>query len=251
MRVDLGQQPATVRKETSHESANEASNPPNPGRRALERLGPSFTKLPDNIDHILLFFSGGKDSIVSADLLRKHFRGKITWLYLYFVKGLQVIEPTLAYYSRAWGVEIHQRPCHETLALLAKREGKRKKLYSIGDIEKRYREEFEVEWICTGYRRDESLSRRGAMAKAPEGIDLKYKKIYPVANFSAKQILAYCKLYKFPLPLTYSLGAERSVWVPDANQLIWLRSYFPGDYTRIVSAFPELGDAVFKKTGEV
>lgn len=199
---------------------------------------------------VAMFFSGGKDAIASAHLLKQHHKGVIHWIYLYFVDGLEVIEPTLTYYERKWNIKIHRRPCSEALSLRAQLSGNRKEHYKYSDTEKMYRKEFGVEWSCDGQKRSDSLARRG-MLKGCDGIDHEGMRIHPVIDWSDKKVFAYCKLHKLPLPKTYSMGIKNSVWVPDATMLLWLRSNFPGDYRKIIETFPQCGDAVFKKTGVV
>ena len=200
---------------------------------------------------VAMFFSGGKDAIASSHLLRQHHKGPIHWVYLYFVDGLEVIEPTLRHYEKLWKINIDRRPCPEHLSLKAQLRGDRKTHYKYSDAEKLYLEETGIEWICDGQKRSDSLARRGMLKNIENGIDHKKKRIHPVIDWSDKKVLAYCKLNHLQLPKTYSMGMKNSVWVPDATMLIWLRSNLPGDYRKIVNTFPQCGDAVFKKIGVV
>ena len=199
-----------------------------------------------------MMFSGGKDAIAAAHQLRQTHKGPITWVYLYFVDGLEVIEPTLRHYERRWKIKIHRRPCHDALSLQAELRGDRKTHYKYGDVERRTREEFGVEWICDGMKKADSMARRGMLkACTPDGVDDRLKKYHPLIDWSEKKVHAYCRLHKLPLPATYSMGLKNSVWVPDANLLIWMKGAFPGDYKKIIDTFPQCGDAVFKKLGTI
>lgn len=247
MKVDLGQQPATVRKEKSHESADATSHPKHRPRR-VSRVDLS----PLKKEKILVTFSGGKDAIVAGDIsLSQLPKSNLTWVFFYFVEGLEVNEVALRYYERRWGIKIHRRPCHQTLALFARREGTRKRAYKYYDVERAAKEEFGVEWVCSGWKKDDNFARRGVLKKHKSGIIWDTKRVVPVADWSDKRIYAYLRARKLPLPPSYSLGLRRSLWIPDANRLLWLRNHYPRDYERIVTAFPEVGDAVFKKMGEV
>ena len=198
-----------------------------------------------------MFFSGGKDAIAAGHLLRKHHTSKIIWLFLYFVDGLEIIERTLRHYEKKWSIKIERRPCHETLSLDAQIDGRKKQAYTYGDTEKIYRKEFSAEWICDGQKKADSLARRGALSHCKDGIDHQYKRIHPVIDWSDKRVEAYCKVNKLPVPVSYSMGLKRSFWIPDANRLLWLKLNFPKDYAKIIRKYPQCGDSIFKKLGEV
>jgi phosphoadenosine phosphosulfate reductase len=198
-----------------------------------------------------MFFSGGKDAIASGHLLRLYHRGPIYWIYLYFVDGLSFVESTLRTYERMWGISILRRPSDEHLSLTAQMEGKKKTRYTYADTERLYSAEVGAEWTCAGMKRADSFARRGMLSGIEDGIDWKGKKIYPVIDWSEKKVEVYCRLNKLPLPPTYACGFKRSIWIPDAETMIWIKSAYPDDYEKIISTFPSVGDAVFKRFGSV
>lgn len=197
---------------------------------------------------VLLMFSGGKDAVVSADLWLKYHRGPKKWIYFYFVDGLDYVERTLKFYEKKWSIEILRRPCHETLSLEARQDDlASKKKFNRSDIEKRARAETGIDWIVSGTRRSDSLAVRGMLKSlGTSGIDEKARKVYPVIDWPNKHIFSYCKLNKLPLPITYSLGFDRSVWVPNAEGLLWIKTHFPQDYRRVIDKFPELEHGIFR-----
>lgn len=184
---------------------------------------------------VLIFFSTGKDSIVSTDLFFKHHKGKKELVFLYFVDGLEIKEKMLRYYEKKWGCKIHRRPSFEHLNLLQD-----KKKYRMADIEASIREEFNISWIVQGVRKDESLARRGMLAHLPYGIDEKYRKLYPISDWSAKKVLSYCKLNKLPLPVEYQHGMKHDFYIPDAKLLLYLKNNFADDYKKVIQTFPQL-----------
>jgi phosphoadenosine phosphosulfate reductase len=197
-----------------------------------------------------MFFSGGKDAIAAGHILRLYHKGPISWIYLYFVDGLTFVEHTLRTYERMWGISILRRPSHEYLSLLSEMEGKKKTRYTYGDTERLYRDEVGAEWICSGIKRADSFARRGMFVEIDDGIDWKGKKIYPLIDWSDKKVTVYCRLNRLPLPPTYS-RFNRSVWVPNADMMIWMKAIYPDDYEKIINTFPVVGDAVFKRIGSV
>jgi len=175
---------------------------------------------------IIVMFSTGKDSIVMADLLVKGYSGRKEFVFLYFVHGLEIKQRIIEHYEKRWNIKIHQQPHFGTLSL------KIGKKYKMADID--------ISYIAQGVRRDESLARRGMLAHLPYGIDEKYKKLYPIADFSAKDVMAYIKLNKLPLPAEYSHGWKHDFSVPDVDGLVYLKNNFPNDYKKVIAEFPQL-----------
>jgi 3'-phosphoadenosine 5'-phosphosulfate sulfotransferase (PAPS reductase)/FAD synthetase len=183
-------------------------------------------------------FSTGKDSIVMADLLQSY-SGRKEFVFLYFVKGLEIKQRLIDYYEKKWNVQIHQQPHYGHLSL------KTGKKYKLADIEHGLRAKFNISWIAQGIRRDESLARRGMLAHLPYGIDERTKKLYPIADYSAKQVMSYIKLHKLPLPVEYQHGWKHDFSVPDVDGLIYLKNNFLGDYQKVITEFPHLEAMVF------
>lgn len=198
---------------------------------------------------VAMFFSGGKDAIAAAHLLRQHHRGPIRYLFLFFVDGLEVIERILIHYEKLWGIEIDRRPCHEALSLDAQAEGKRKTRYTYADTVELYRKETGLSWVCDGIKKADSLARRGMLKKCTDGIDWQGHFIHPLMDWTEKHVMHYCKLHRLRLPSSYNLGLPRSFWIPNAEKLIWLKTHFPRDYEKIIAKYPVCGDSVFKKLG--
>lgn len=190
---------------------------------------------------IIVMFSTGKDSIVMADLLMKGYSGRKEFVFLYFVEGLEIKQRIIEHYEKRWNIEIHQQPHCDSMAL------KTGKKYKMADIERGLRTKFNISYIAQGVRRDESIARRGMLKHLPYGIDEKYKKLYPIADFSAKDVMSYIKLNKLPLPVEYSHGWKHDFSVPDVAGLVYLKNNFPNDYKKVITEFPKLQAMVFGK----
>jgi 3'-phosphoadenosine 5'-phosphosulfate sulfotransferase (PAPS reductase)/FAD synthetase len=191
---------------------------------------------------IIVMFSTGKDSIVMCDLLVKGYSGKMEFVFLYFVPGLEIKQRIIEHYEKRWNVKIHQQPHFTPLSL------KTGKKYKMGDIEHGLRTKFDISYIAQGIRRDESLARRGMLKHLPYGIDEKYKKLYPIADFSAKDVMSYVKLNRLPLPVEYSHGWKHDFSVPDVYGLVYLKNNFPNDYKKVITEFPDLEALVWERT---
>jgi 3'-phosphoadenosine 5'-phosphosulfate sulfotransferase (PAPS reductase)/FAD synthetase len=190
---------------------------------------------------IIIMFSTGKDSIVMTDLLVQGFSGRKELVFLYFVEGLDIKQRLIDYYEKTWSVQIHQYPHYGNLSLKTGRK------YKMVDIERGLRAKFNISWIAQGIRRDESLARRGMLAHLPYGIDERSKKLYPIADYSAKAVMAYIKLHKLPLPVEYQHGWKHDLSVPDVDGLIYLKNNFPEDYRKVIAEFPRMETMVWAR----
>jgi 3'-phosphoadenosine 5'-phosphosulfate sulfotransferase (PAPS reductase)/FAD synthetase len=115
----------------------------------------------------------------------------------------------------------------------------------MADIEHGLRAKYNISWIAQGVRRDESMARRGMLAHLSYGIDERNKKLYPIADFSTKQVMAYAKLNKLPLPPEYQHGFKHDFSVPDVDVLVYLKNNYPKDYKKVIAEFPHLGAIVW------
>jgi len=66
---------------------------------------------------IVVMFSTGKDSVVMSDLLVKHYKGRMEFVFMYFVPGLEIKQRIIDHYEKRWGVKIHQMPHFYALSL--------------------------------------------------------------------------------------------------------------------------------------
>lgn len=62
-----------------------------------------------------------------------------------------------------------------------------------------------------GWRKDESLQRLGALNKLRDGIDRQFGRAFPLRSFTSRQVMAYVKANRIPVPVEYSLGLERNL----------------------------------------
>jgi phosphoadenosine phosphosulfate reductase len=147
---------------------------------------------------IIVMFSTGKDSIVMSDLLVKGYSGKKEFVFLYFVPGLEIKQRIIEHYEERWNIKIHQQPHFITMTM------KTGKKYKMGDIEHGLRAKYNISYIAQGVRRCEGMARRGMLAHLPYGIDERNKKLYPIADYTDKQIFSYIKLNKLILPTEYN-----------------------------------------------
>ena len=168
----------------------------------MKNLYSSIKHIASSInDGAIVFFSTGKDSVVMLDLIQRFFkRPEHEYIFLYMYKNLEIRETVLRHYSKKYGIEFQQYPQFDVSSRV---NGKKLKQ---ANIEKYIRAKHNKIWIFYGYRKSESLERRGMMAHIDNGIDWKYKKLYPIADWSAKDVLYYIKQNRLVLPPDYRSG---------------------------------------------
>ena len=94
-----------------------------------------------------------------------------------------------------------------------------------GDIESFIRNKFNIKWLAYGYRKTDSLERRGILKNVINGIDEKYNKLYPITDWSAKDVMKYIKNEKLLLPIDYNYGF-RDINIFKGRSLVWLYNNF-------------------------
>lgn len=152
-------------------------------------------------DKCIVFFSGGKDSIVTLDLCARYFK-HIHVVFMYAVPNLSFQEANLRWYEAKYGIEIERIPhfmISEWLRLGTFRKADFSvPIVSINDIYTYTRVSNEMWWIAAGERIGDSIVRR-AMIKNSGSIDVKRGRIYPVAHFSKADIMRYIKHHNLKL----------------------------------------------------
>jgi phosphoadenosine phosphosulfate reductase len=201
----------------------------------------------ENITEAIVYFSTGKDSIVTLDLCKKYIKN-IKVINLYY-NECQYRKDFIKYYEDRYGIEIIRRP-HPYLARQYRENiygcGYRDiPLMTLGEHDKYIKTEYNISYIAYGYKKTDSLSRRG-MIYHGDGIDKRNKYLYPVADFNNKQIMKYIKDHKLKLAPEYKAGFRDMDNYFEKNCLLWLRTNYPDDFEIIKKQYP-LIEAVFKK----
>jgi phosphoadenosine phosphosulfate reductase len=196
-------------------------------------------------DSALLMFSTGKDSCACMDLAAPHFK-RIIPVFLYFVKGISYKERLIAWYSSHYGRDFFQMPRVEDLSRQLsvgtyQRSGAMKlPRVKQWEVDAYLRRRFNVSWIIYGYKRQDSLERRGIINSnciECDGVDIRNRKIYPLANWSNREVIAYLKQKRLPLPVDYQYGF-RDINTFKGPALLWLYRNFPEDYELVKAQYP-------------
>ncbi|WP_043586684.1 phosphoadenosine phosphosulfate reductase family protein [Geminisphaera colitermitum] len=202
-------------------------------------------------DQAAVGFSTGKDSIVALDLCCRHFK-KVTAFFMYVVPGLSFQDAYLRQAERRYGIEIIRLP-HWSLSTAFQvnyyRPGSdlsaKTPDLTIVDVEAYLRAKTGATWFAYGQKKNDSLERRG-MISACGGVDVKSRRLYPVGDYSDRQIFAYMKHRRLPVPVDYQLFGH-SFGLLEPLELRQVREHFPADFAKIVKVFPEIEAAIARQ----
>jgi len=156
---------------------------------------------------------------------------------MYKVKGISFRDEILSYYENRYGIKIHQVPHNELMTHQAKLYNRKgKKTFLMGDMEKMIRRKYALEWLVYGYKKQDFLTRRIQLNQTGL-IDEKYKKFYPIGNWTDKEVRAYIEREKLRLPIEYSYGFN-NIDTYKGEALLFVYHNFPEDYKRIKAQYP-------------
>lgn len=193
---------------------------------------------------VILFYSGGKDSITILDMAAPLF-DKIYCVFMYFVEGLQHQEIFLRDAAARYpNVEIVRVP-HFNLSAVFKyglycNPTPDLRQLDLSDVEKAVRSQLGNLWIMYGAKKVDGLNRRLMLGTYEnDSIMRKTKKAYPLSLWKNKDVLAYIKHRKLPSPVNYGLKTPSAGVTLKKEVLVWLRDRWPQDLKKILNAFPE------------
>jgi phosphoadenosine phosphosulfate reductase len=121
---------------------------------------------------------------------------------------------------------------------------------SIGQISDHMRAISGMDWIATGERMTESVTRRGWMTKWGT-INHRTHRIYPVAHWRKRHVLAYVREHNLHLSEdSRRFGRQLNDLMPETLWLI--HKHYPEDYARLKRVFPhaDVGVAWWDMYGE-
>ncbi|MFA6258786.1 MAG: phosphoadenosine phosphosulfate reductase family protein [Candidatus Paceibacterota bacterium] len=203
----------------------------------MKDLYRNIKHIADSIDQAVVFYSTGKDATAMLNLFHRFMPGRFKTVFLYFFKGLSIRERMIAYYERRYKIKIDQYPQFDVSSLYSQASITNQKKIKMKDVENFIRDKYNLPFLAYGYRKDESLERRGMLAHIDDGIEWKYKKLYPLADWSAKDVFNYLKHEKLPLPPDYPFGF-RDINTFKGDALLWLVENYPEDYEMIKAQYP-------------
>jgi len=189
-------------------------------------------------DSVLVSFSGGKDSLVVADLCSRQFK-RMVFFFMYFVPGLRCCEEQLDYGRKKYGAEVLYYPHWSVVAALragvycptSDTTDQLPKDYTLSDIYSLARQDTGIKLIANGIKRSDSEFRRKNRA-AFERKDV----LCPLRDWNKLEVLAYLSLHKIPVPKSSGRGATGVDL--SSPSLCWLHDTYPDDFEKLLQWFP-------------
>lgn len=190
---------------------------------------------------VLLFLSLGKDSLVLLDLIYPKF-DSIVCVFMYFVKDLEHINRwinwTKAKYPK---IEFVQVP-HWNLTYILRGgmycvPNPDVKLLKLADVVNAMQLKYSVYYTFLGMKKADGMNRR-LMLKGYEANGYENNgMVYPLADWTQKDILAYMRQHNLPEPVRYGNKASNGIGF-NIDCFLWLRKNYPADLQKIIKAFP-------------
>lgn len=199
----------------------------------------SIDAIVEKTDSVILFCSLGKDSLVLLDLIYPKFK-RVVCVFMYFVKDLDHINRYINWVkSRYPNIEFEQIP-HWNLTYILRSgtycvPNPKVKLIKIADVDESMRLKFGINYTFYGMKKADSMNRRLMLGT--------YKnfenngKVYPLTDWTQKDVLAYMRQNKLPEPVRYSKNASGGVGF-NLECFLWLRDNYPQDLKKILNTFP-------------
>lgn len=192
-------------------------------------------------DSCILFCSLGKDSLVTLDLIYPRFK-RVVCVFMYFVKDLEHINRWIKWVKAKYPkVEFIEVP-HWNLTYILRGglycvPNPKVKLLKLADVVKSIRLKYEVYYTFLGMKKADGMNRnlmlKGYEQKGYENNGM----VYPLADWTQKDVLAYMKQKGLPMPVRYSLKASSGTGF-NLDCFLWLRDNFPQDLQKIYNVFP-------------
>jgi 3'-phosphoadenosine 5'-phosphosulfate sulfotransferase (PAPS reductase)/FAD synthetase len=215
-------------------------------------------KIPDSVIELLraqkrvtLGFSGGKDSLACALLLRE-LDVPFTPFYFYIAPSLAFVEKSLTYYERFFDMRVVRLPHPMMYDFLRHQDFQPPD--SVVDLAGVEWPKASFERICdkymqhttgemgfydvVGMRACESLNRRMVFRKIGH-VDDSRRKIYPIAEWAPRDVLAYIDACGCKLSDDYKIW-NRSYDGLKYQFLFGVRDHYPGDWQLLKEYFPLL-----------
>ena len=172
-------------------------------------------------------------------------------VFMFFIKDLEHQKPLLIYPKRYKNVVVHELPhwmishYYQNDYYRFHRLGEKVPLLKLPDIEQQARIISGANWIVNGAKRSDSLNRNLMLGALKFNcIQEKSRRIYPLAEWKKKDVMAYMKAHKIIKPVEYGIGKSNGVDLK-LDVLLFMREKHPADYYKILKHFPFAEKLIF------
>lgn len=194
----------------------------------------------EKTNRAILFYSTGKDSIVTLDLMHEYF-DEIICVFMYFVPNLEHINRYLRWAKTRYPkIKIVEIP-HWNLTYILRGgvycvPNPKVRVYKVGRVDEAMRIKYGINYSFYGMKRADGLHRR-LMLDTYEGGISNTNKVYPLVNWTNREIMQYMRSQRLPIPVRYSKNASGGVGF-NIDVYLWLRNNEPEDLAKMYEAFP-------------
>lgn len=207
----------------------------------LETTMKSIESVSSKTDSAILFCSLGKDSLVLLDLIYPKFK-RIVCVFMYFVKDLEHINRWIGWVKAKYtNIEFVQVP-HWNLSYILRGgmycvSQPKVKLLKLADVVKAIRLKYGIYHVFLGMKKADGMNRNLMLKGYANNGYANNGFVYPLAEWTQKDILSYMKQHGLPEPVRYSLKASSGVGF-NLDCFIWMEKHYPQDLKRIYKVFP-------------
>lgn len=201
----------------------------------------SIARIRQQTDTALLFCSLGKDSLVLLDLLSPRFK-KVVCVFMYFVKGLEHVERWIRWAEHRYpNVEFDQVP-HWNLTYVFRcgllcPPNRNIRLLKFRDVVNAAKLKHQNPFAFIGMKMCDSMNRRLMLMGYKENFYENKGLVYPLAEWTNKDVLSYMKQHNLPEPVRYGKKMSNGIGFNE-DCLLWMREHFPNDLQRFFKVFP-------------
>jgi phosphoadenosine phosphosulfate reductase len=194
-------------------------------------------------ERVIVWTSGGKDSFaVLALAARELGPDRIVPVFRYLVKGMRCVETPIRAQLRLLKIEhpLVEIPSMDALEYLRNgtyttpQVAKKTRKVKFADVENLARKKTGAVWTAGGEKKQDTVHRQ-LWLRPFEGIDQRGRRLYPVHNWTHKQVRALVQSMR--APLCPSFGGENTTGL-GFHVLEELKAKYPDDYERFIRAFP-------------
>ena len=207
----------------------------------LESANAVIDNIAKQKEECRLFCSLGKDSLVVLDLIYPKFK-RIVCVFMYFVKGLEHVDMFARYIQARYPkIEFVQVP-HWNLTYVLRGgmycvPNPDVKLLKLADVVNTLRIKYNIDYCFLGMKKADGMNRRLMLNGYAESCYENKGIVYPLAEWTQKDVLAYMKMHRLPEPVRYSKNASNGVGF-NLDCFLWMRENYPQDLEKIYEVFP-------------
>ena len=115
----------------------------------------------------------------------------------------------------------------------------------LADVVKSIRLKYGLEYCFLGMKKADGMNRRLMLKGYEENGYENGGLVYPLADWTQKDILSYMRQHNLPEPVRYSLKASSGIGFNE-DCLLWMRKYYPQDLEKIYKVFPMAERVLFE-----